>query len=213
MARTATNYNLTTKTARARLAARPKGYYTQIAPCICLGYYRDRHTWERRERIAGRYAYRTLGTADDISPADGREVLNFEQAMRAATGANAAAPVGRLTVQGALDVYLTALASRSKYADDDRGRVEKHVPPALLSCRLDRLTKTPLKRSCSVVSPCNPLSVWSVGPQVAFGTDAGNPSPEITCAEAMEAPNNRAGTAAVESSNSLTRSFLFIISS
>jgi len=96
MARTATNYNLTTKTARARLAGRPKGCYTQIAPCICLGYYRDRHTWERRERIAGRYAYRTLGTADDISPADGREVLTLEQAMRAATGANAAAPVGRL---------------------------------------------------------------------------------------------------------------------
>jgi hypothetical protein len=72
-----------------------------------------------------------LGTADDISPADGREVLTFEQAMRAATGANAAAPVGRLTVQGALDVYLTALASRSKYADDDRDGMDTALPPGI----------------------------------------------------------------------------------
>jgi hypothetical protein len=51
--------------------------------------------------------------------------------MRAATGANAAAPVGRLTVQGALDVYLTALASRSKYADDDRDGMDTALPPGM----------------------------------------------------------------------------------
>jgi len=55
-----------------------------------------------------------LGVADDLATADGRDVLTFEQAMRIATGANASAPVGKLTLRDALDVYLTALASRSK---------------------------------------------------------------------------------------------------
>lgn len=145
MARTATNYNLTTKTARAKLPLRRKAFYTQIAPRICLGYYRDRHAWERRERIGGRYAYRTLGSADDLATADGRDVLTFAEAMRAATGANAAAPVGRITLRGAVDAYLTGLASRSKYANDDRGRVLKHMPRSMLDCRVDRLTKTALE--------------------------------------------------------------------
>ena len=148
MARQAKEYTTTTKTARAKLGARPKPYYRQIGPGKTLGYLRRDSgpgAWVVRERIAGRYTFRTLGTADDLAAADGRDVLTFEQAMRIATGANAAAPVGRLTVGGALDVYLTALASRSKYADDERGRVEKHVPPALLNCRVDRLTKTMLE--------------------------------------------------------------------
>jgi integrase len=148
MARQAKEYTTTTKTARAKLGARPKPYYRQIGPGKTLGYLRRDSgpgAWVVRERIAGRYTFRTLGTADDLAAADGRDVLTFEQAMRIATGANAAAAVGRLTVGGALDVYLTALASRSKYADDERGRVEKHVPPALLNCRVDRLTKTILE--------------------------------------------------------------------
>src|SRR5580704_4904338 len=71
--------------------------------------------------------------------------------------------------------------------------------------------ESPPKRSCSVVSPCNPLSVWSPGAQFALGTDAGNPSPESTCAEAMEALSNRQGTTAAETANNLTRPSLFII--
>src|ERR1700719_81073 len=71
--------------------------------------------------------------------------------------------------------------------------------------------ESPPKRSCSVVSPCNPLSVWSVGPQIALGIDPGKPSEEIACAEAIEAPSNRPGNAAVATANNLTSSCLFII--
>jgi integrase len=145
MARKAINYNLTTKAARAKLKPRRKAYYQQIAPRLCLGYYRDRHAWERRERVDGHYRPKILGQADDLAPSDGRDVLTFAEAWRLATNPAASAKVGRLTLCGALDVYLTALASRSKYADDERGRVEKHVPGALLDCRVDRLTKTMLE--------------------------------------------------------------------
>jgi hypothetical protein len=44
-----------------------------------------------------------------------------------------------------------------------------------------------------------------------LGTDAGKPSEEIACAEAMAALSKRPGTAAVETANNLTRSCLFII--
>src|ERR1700737_1326227 len=70
--------------------------------------------------------------------------------------------------------------------------------------------ESPPKRSCCVVSPCNPLSVWSVGPQIALGTDAGNPSEEIACAEAIAALSNRPGTAAVATANNFTSSFFII---
>src|ERR1700757_419549 len=66
-------------------------------------------------------------------------------------------------------------------------------------------------RSCNYVSPCNPLSVWSVGPQVALGTDARKPSEEIACAEAIEALSNRPGNATLEIANNLTNSRIFII--
>src|SRR4029077_11431863 len=71
--------------------------------------------------------------------------------------------------------------------------------------------ESPPKRSCSVVSPCNPLSVWSVGPQIALGIDPGKPSEEIACAEAREALSNRPGIAAAETANNLATSCLFII--
>jgi hypothetical protein len=108
MARTAIDYTTTTKTARAKLDACPKPYYRQIGPGKTLGYVRRDSgpgAWVVRERMAGRYTFRTLGAADDLAAADGRDVLTFEQAMRAATRANATAPVGRLTLRGALDVY------------------------------------------------------------------------------------------------------------
>jgi hypothetical protein len=44
-----------------------------------------------------------------------------------------------------------------------------------------------------------------------LGTDAGNPSEEITCAEAIEALSNRPGTAAVATVNNFTSFCLFII--
>jgi integrase len=148
MARQAKEYTTTTRTARAKLAPRRKAYYRQVSAGKTLGYIRRDGApgaWIVRERKGGRYEFRTLGVADDLTPTDGRDVLTFAEAMRLATNPAATAKVGRLTLRGALDVYLVALASRSKYAEDARGSVEKHVPRALLDCRVDRLTKTMLE--------------------------------------------------------------------
>ncbi len=73
-------------------------------------------SWVIREWMGGGYRYRTLGHADDIVRADGRDVLTFEQATRAALAPYAAAPIGRLTIKDALARYFVNFAARSKHA-------------------------------------------------------------------------------------------------
>lgn len=127
---------------------RPKAYYRQIAPGKTLGYVRRKDAdgaWLVRERIGGRYKTRTLGNADDKTRADGRDVLDFGQALRLVTNAQASAPVGRLTVKAALDIYFVALAASSKHADEYQSTANKRIVPELGDYRVDRLTKTAIE--------------------------------------------------------------------
>ncbi len=141
----ATEYETKTKTARARLAVRPKAYFREISHGKALGYFRREGVagaWVVREWVAGTYRYRTLGEADDIVTADGRDVLTFEQALRLVTDPQAVVPVGKMTVAGAIEGYLVRVAARSKHADLYRSIANKHIIPALGRHRIDRLTKT-----------------------------------------------------------------------
>lgn len=149
MARRAMDYNLGTKTARAKLEARPKPYYQQIAPGRCLGYFRRAGAagaWLVRERIGGAYTYRTFGQADDVARADRRNVLTYDQALRLATGAQVAAPVGRLTVKDALARYFLNFAARSKHAKVTEDWSNKRIIPTLGAFRVDRLRKTEIEK-------------------------------------------------------------------
>jgi len=145
MTRTSVDYDTRTKTARLKLQPRIKAYYRQIGPGKTLGYYRRADadgSWEVRERLGGRYKTRILGKADDKSPADGRDVLAFDQALRLVTNPQASATVGNMTVETALDQYFTALAARSNHADEYRSVSDKRIVPTLGDYRVDRLTKT-----------------------------------------------------------------------
>src|SRR5262245_24298537 len=143
MARTANYVKLDSKTARTKLDPRKEPYYSQIAPGLCLGYVRrvsGPGGWVRREKVAGVYRYNTIAAADDVGLADGRDVLTFEQARKAAGAA--VVPIGeKLTVKTAVDRYLTALAARSAHATEARQRADKHILPTLGNHRIDRLTK------------------------------------------------------------------------
>jgi site-specific recombinase XerD len=148
MARTAIDYDTRTKTARAKLKPRPKPYYRQIAPNKTLGYIRRDGAdgaWQVREEIGGRYKYRTLGNADDSAPADGRDVLAFDQAVRIATNSHVSAPAGKLTVKKALDTYFVTLAASSKHAAEYQNAADKRILPVLGGFRVDRLTKTSIE--------------------------------------------------------------------
>jgi integrase len=149
MARTAKAYPLHSKTSRMALDPRPKPYYTQIRPGLTLGYIRRESgagSWQLRMLEAGVYRFRTLGNADDIERADGRDVLSYSQALAAiASPTVSAAPVGRLTVARAMESYLQALAARSKHAKGARQTADYHILPKLGAIRVDRLTKTELE--------------------------------------------------------------------
>src|ERR1700682_3090328 len=106
MARQAKDFDTRTPTARARLAPRKKPYFRQIAPGKTLGYTRREGaagSWQVRELVGGRYTYRTLGQADDLTGPDGRDVLAFDQALRQVTHPAIAARVGKLTVSMAME--------------------------------------------------------------------------------------------------------------
>lgn len=144
MARRAVGYNLGSKTARLKLKARRKPYYQQIAPGVTLGYLRrdpPPGAWQRRELVDGAYRYRTIGTADDVGGADGRDVLTHAQAMRLAGGPVAPSAGGPITVRRAVENYLAALEGRSSHAKEARQRADKHILPKLGHYRADRLTK------------------------------------------------------------------------
>lgn len=145
MARTANYVKLDTRTARMRLKPRKEPYYHQIAPGLTLGYARRESSpgpWSRRELVAGDYRYNTIGVADDVAQADGRDVLTFEQALKKAGGA-VALTGAKITVRIAVENYLKDLEARKGTAasTEVKQRAEKHIYEKLGAHRVDRLTK------------------------------------------------------------------------
>ena len=74
---------LETATARRRLPARRKPYYTTISPGIALGYRRNigGGSWSARCTGQGADWIKRIGLADDLEPADGKYVLTYWQAI------------------------------------------------------------------------------------------------------------------------------------
>jgi len=123
-----------------------------------VGYYRAASgpgTWWVRYRIAGRGAYVkvVLGAADDVLPADGREVLSFSQAVQ--KGAARAAtkrghgPIGeQVTVRAAIESYFAWLRSSSRSLRATLHAyqtAEARILPALGKRRVAALTTAELR--------------------------------------------------------------------
>ncbi|MCC7325560.1 MAG: tyrosine-type recombinase/integrase [Burkholderiales bacterium] len=147
MPRPSADYNTRSKGARAKLDPRPKPYYRHIAPNRTLGYIRrggGAGIWVVREWEAGAYKRRSLGAADDVAPADGRDVLTFDQALQIANKPRSAQRVGNMTVSAALTAYFDTIDS--KHAAAYKAVADKHIVPALGGHRIDRLTKTQIER-------------------------------------------------------------------
>ena len=87
MARTLRDAKLDTRSARLRLAARREPYFRSLSDGLAIGYRRGAKggTWIARHYTpeAGR-RFNALGTADDVTDADGVHVLTFRQAQEAA---------------------------------------------------------------------------------------------------------------------------------
>jgi integrase len=155
MARTVQDARLESRTARAKLPLGPKPHWRSIDQGRHLGYRRGSRggTWVARRFLgAGKYAETRLGIADDVTDADGVEVLSFTQAQAAARAwfageatAGLPAPRSPITVAEAIENYVAGLNARNpRSATDTRQRLARHFLPKFGNRSVASLTKTDL---------------------------------------------------------------------
>src|SRR5262249_12915614 len=148
MARTVRESSLATRSARLRLAVATKPYWRVIDQGLHLGY--------RRRNDAGIYRETKLGLADDLQDADGKSILDFSQAQRAArlwctqeqrlaAGDNAVSD-GPYTVARAIADYLEDYRRRGgKSVEGIESGVKRNILPALGKLPVAKLTPQRLR--------------------------------------------------------------------
>jgi integrase len=156
MARKVKDKGLDSRDARAKLKARGKPYYRTVEEGAHLGYRRLKGragTWVARHYAGNQqYEVEAIGTADDLSDADGVAILSYWQAFdkvrerrkeRVHTAAGITSPY---TVKQAIEDYLQKLedAGQSKY--DSAKRADAHILSDLGEVELARLTTEDLRK-------------------------------------------------------------------
>lgn len=142
----------------ARLKLKPRGmpYYRSLDKKLHLGYRRLRGkagTWWARHYLGGQdYDVESIGVADDLTDADGTEILDFWQAQETARGRmvkrnrGGAAKLSPLKVKEAVDRYIEYLESNRKSAVDARYRANAFILPELGDLEIEALTTDHLRR-------------------------------------------------------------------
>jgi integrase len=156
MPRTLRDASLETRAARGRLKPRGKPYYRALETGLHLGYRRPQTgagKWLARHYIGGQaYELETLAIADDFSDADGIAVLSYRQAQAkarermVARAHHAAGKHGPLTVQDAVESYLSFLDTHRKTGYHARHRARAFILPALGDIEIQALTTEQLRR-------------------------------------------------------------------
>jgi integrase len=150
MARTVRDAQLGSRAARERLKPRGKPHWRAIDGGLHIGYrkpLKGAGRWVVR-LYGGRQTYQTItiAAADDLSDANGVDLLSFEQAQREARRrrderAHESSGKGRpVTVSVAIDRYLEALAGRGRDTPDTRSRIHSMILPALGDIEVSQLT-------------------------------------------------------------------------
>lgn len=146
--------SLASATARTKLAVRVKPHYIQIAQGKTLGYVRraaGAGRWVLRELVDGKYAIRTLGSADDVEQPNGVSVLDLPQAKQIAGRddalTTAIANSKRLTVNGACELYLANMkADGRSYTEEYRKVINTRITPTDLGKMIvTRVTRANIK--------------------------------------------------------------------
>jgi integrase len=151
MARRIKDSTLDSREARRRLKIRGKPHFRAIERGLHLGYRRlgggQAGTWVARYYLGEQeYENERVGTADDVSDADGVVVLDFwSAAAKARAGMverahRAAGHQGTLTVGQTLDKYLEFLERERKSGKDAGYRIEALIRPALGEIEVAKLT-------------------------------------------------------------------------
>jgi integrase len=158
MARRIRDASLDTRAARQKLKPRGEPYYRSIERGVHLGYRRRSNaagTWLIRHYSGGAYRADRIGTADDLSDADGSGILDYWQAIDAVRkrmaeqGRAMAESIRRVTVADAMDAYLALIESEGRSAQtirDARYRDRALIRPALGTLKVAELTTDRLRR-------------------------------------------------------------------
>jgi len=145
MARRIKDANLQSREARRKLKIRDRLYVRAIDKDVAIGYRRTKSgagTWWMRIYLgAQKYRFEPIGTADDLSDADGVAILDFWQAQAKVREApRRATTKGPLTVADVVNDYVAFLEAHKKSAIDVRRRMDAHVLPVLGDIECSALT-------------------------------------------------------------------------
>lgn len=154
MARAVRDARLESRAARERLSPSGKPYYRTLDPGLHLGYRKPKAgagRWVARFYIGERtYTVETIATADDLSTANGIDVLDFrqaqEEARRRRDGRAHAIAGGPYTVADAMEDYLEALEARGRKTADTDYRAKSMILPDLGDLPVIDLTTERLRR-------------------------------------------------------------------
>lgn len=149
MARSARSPKLETRTARLKLPIRKKPYSAPLAPGVILLYRRNQGagTWAVRLTADGKDEMHRLAVADDYADANDRDVLNFWQAQKAASGKSKEheGDTEPVTLKKAIEDYRADIKTRG----GDTGNVTRvlaHLSADMLARTVSSLNAGELKR-------------------------------------------------------------------
>jgi len=156
MARTVRDAAIGTRESRLGKCKPGRRYWRAIHEGLALCYRRGGQgsgSWSARLKLSdGRYALRTLGTADDHAPANGADVLTFAQAQKAALALQDQAKrdegiVTRpATVSEAAEKYLAWFRQHRKSVKETEHSYRVHIKPALGDRRIADLKAPELRQ-------------------------------------------------------------------
>src|SRR3984893_1168447 len=139
MARSVRDAKLDSRGAREKLGARGKPYFRTLDPGLHLGYRKLKGgpgRWVVRFYIGEQtYTVETIATADDLSTANGVDVLDFRQAQEEArkrrdARVHVAAGRGLTTGADALRQYIEGLEAKGKKTADTQFRADAMILPS-----------------------------------------------------------------------------------
>jgi integrase len=140
MARSVRDAKLDSRAAREKLAARGKPYFRTLDPGLHLGYRKLKGApgrWVVRHYVGEQaYELETIATADDLSTANGVDVLDFRQAQEEARNrrdarVRTAAGKGPFTVADAVRLYVKSLEAKGRKTADTEFRANAMILPSI----------------------------------------------------------------------------------
>ena len=179
MARTFRNHKIDTRSARARLPAKPAIYWTVIAPGCSVGYRKGRTggVWIAKLVADGARSQTTIGRADDAMDPDGILSLSYSQAQDRArtwfaeTAREQSGEKGsrdHYTVKACAEDYVAEQKRRgSKSLTDTISRVNAHIVPGLGETLVHKLTAQKIRdwHSAMATTPKRLRSQRGEGPR------------------------------------------------